>query len=97
MPPVKSFMVSCPKDSALPTRQWARMGTAKSGPALCDALAERGRVLACALGPRPEPAIFQRQEKVSSEKRSNRWRGLGLAAGLGSGSGNVTATAVGLG
>ena len=92
----EKFMVSCPKDSA-PAHQSARSGTAIRGRAQFAALAERGRVLACALGPRPEPVIFQPQEKVSSEQRSNRWCGLGLAPCLGSGGGKVTATAVGLG
>ena len=89
----KFFILLYPKDSA-PARQLARMETAKSGPALCGALAELGRAVACALGPLPEPVIFQPQGKVSSEQRSNRWRGLGLAPCLGSGGGKVTASAV---
>ena len=92
----KFFILLCLKDSA-PAHQSARSGTAIRDRAQFAALAVRVRVLPCALGPRLEPIVFQRQEKISSEKRSNRWCGLGLAPCLGSGGGKVTATAVGLG
>ena len=56
----EKFMVSCPKD-LVPTHQWAQRETAIRGREQFAALAVRVRVLPCALGPRLEPTVFQRQ------------------------------------